>query len=366
MTRSVLAAVAVFLAAVAPSSAGEIRARTGSRPRLLHRRPQVRHRPRRQRARLAAAAGGGRRSGCRPRPRRRRQGRLSVRAQGLRGAVDGRAGGRPGQRSPRRLRRGRPGLPRACDTDSRHLGARSGRPARPAAEQHLHLQPDRAGRPRLHRRHGRPRQPPAVHRPDGERLHGGERRQRHERLQRPRHARRGHDGWHDLRRGQAGHAARRAGAQLLGLGLERGRDRRRRLGHAEPRQARSREHEPRGRRLHRARPGGCQLDQRRSQLRDRRGQLQRERVQLVAGPRPQRRHGRMPRRTPTLAPRSRTSGRVSTSSRRARASRRPGAPATRRPTRSAGRRWRHRTWRVRLPSTCRRTRPHRRRRRRQR
>ena len=219
---------------------------------------------------------------------------------------------------------------------------------------------------RLHHRHRHPRHPPAVRRQDRQRLHGRERRKRHERLQRPRHARRGHRRRHDLRPGQAGHAPRRARAQLLGLGLERGRHRRRRLGHPEPRQARRGEHEPRRRRLDGARPGRRQLDQLRRQLRDRRGQLQRQRVQQLSGPRSHRPTRSAPRPTPTRAPRSPTSARASTSSRRARTSPRPGTPATPPPTRSAGRRWRLRTWPALSLSISRRTRPHRRRRRRRR
>ena len=78
----------------------------------------------------------------------------------------------------------------ARDPDSCDLGARSGRPARPASQQHLHLQPDRAGRSGLHHRHRDARDPSAVHRQDRQRIHGDQRRKRHERLQRPRHARR--------------------------------------------------------------------------------------------------------------------------------------------------------------------------------
>ena len=43
--------------------------------------------------------------------------------------------------------------PDGRDPEPRDLGARPDRPARPAAQQLLHLQPDRAGRPRLHHRH---------------------------------------------------------------------------------------------------------------------------------------------------------------------------------------------------------------------
>ena len=57
---------------------------------------------------------------------------------------------------------------------------------------------------------------------------------RHGRLQRPRHARRGHGRRHHLRRGQGRRADPGAGAQLQRLGLDVGRDRGRRLGDREP------------------------------------------------------------------------------------------------------------------------------------
>ena len=68
---------------------------------------------------------------------------------------------------------------------------------------------------------GHPRHPPGVHRPDRQRLHGDQRRQGHERLQRPRHPRRRHDRRHDVRRREAGDAPRRARARLQRLRLER-------------------------------------------------------------------------------------------------------------------------------------------------
>ncbi len=51
----------------------------------------------------------------------------------------------------------------------RDMGARSDRPTRSTAEQHVQLQPDRAGCARLHHRHGRARDAPGVHRQDGQR-----------------------------------------------------------------------------------------------------------------------------------------------------------------------------------------------------
>ena len=100
----------------------------------------------------------------------------------------------------------------------------------------------------------------------------------------------------------------------------------------------------------------AQLDHLRRQLRDRCGQLECQRVQLLACPRRRQPTRSAQRPAPTLAPRSPTTGRAWTSSRRARASRRPGARATPRRTRSAGPRWRRRTWPARSRSTSRRTR----------
>ncbi len=71
--------------------------------------------------------------------------------------------------------------------------------------------------------------------------------------------------------------------ELPGLGHELGRDRRGRLGDREPRRAVGREHEPRRRRQLGPGQRRQQLDQLRCLVRDRRGQLERERVQLLAG-----------------------------------------------------------------------------------
>ena len=141
-----------------------------------------------------------------------------------------------------------------------------------------------------------------------------------------------------------------------GSGSNVGRHRRRGLGHPEPRQARRGEHEPWRRHLVGAGSSRRQLDRGRRQLRDRRGQLQRRTRATPLRPALPRQSRSAPRPAPTLARRSPTSGPASTSSRRARASPRPGTPATPRPTRSAGRRWRLRTWRARSLSTSRRTR----------
>ena len=82
-----------------------------------------------------------------------------------------------------------------------------------------------------------------------------------------------------------------------------------------------------GRCLVGARPGRRQLDQLGCQLRDRRGQLQRQRVQQLSRARSRRPTRSVRRPTPMLAPRSRTSAPASTSSRRARTSPRPGTPS---------------------------------------
>ena len=71
-----------------------------------------------------------------------------------------------------------------------------------------------------------------------------------------------------------------------------GRDRRRRLGDVASRLSVRRAHEPRRRRELGPRHRGDQLDQLRRQLRDRRGQFQRKRVQLLARPRGRREHRR--------------------------------------------------------------------------
>ena len=113
-----------------------------------------------------------------------------------------------------------------------------------------------------------------------------------ERLQRPRDARRRHDRRNDVRRGEAGHAPRRPGAQLPGLGHELRRDRGRRLGDREPRRGVGCEHEPGRRRQLGPRQRGQQLDQLRRLVRDRRGQLEHGRVHDVAGARRGRQHHR--------------------------------------------------------------------------
>ncbi len=158
------------------------------------------------------------------------------------------------------------------------------------------------------------------------------------------------------------HAVRVLGCS--GSGSNGGRHRRRRLGHAEPRLAGRREHEPRRRRLVGSGSGRRQLDQRRaSATRSPRATATPTRATARRRASP-RRSRSAPRPTPTPARRSPTSGPASTSSRRARASPRPGTPATARRTRSAERRWRLRTWPARWRSTSRRIRPRRRRRRR--
>ena len=168
--------------------------------------------------------------------RRARQLRLPARAEGLRRTHDGGRRSRVVPRPARRVRRGGPGHARDRHADPGHVGPRPDRPARPAAEQHLHLRPDRCsgvnayiidtGIRATHQR---------VRRPRRQRLRLRQRRQRHERLQRARHARRRHDRRDDVRRREGGHAARGARARLQRLGHELRRHRRRRLGDVEPR-----------------------------------------------------------------------------------------------------------------------------------
>ena len=78
-----------------------------------------------------------------------------------------------------------------------------------------------------------------------QRLHLDQRRAGHRRLQRPRHACRGHGRQQDVRRGEVGAAHRGAGARLRGLGLHLRRHRRHELGGDERQATRGREHEPR-------------------------------------------------------------------------------------------------------------------------
>ena len=112
------------------------------------------------------------------------------------------------------------------------LGPGPHRPARPAAEQLLHLQRHRRGRDGVRHRHRHPDHPHPVRRPRGLRLHRHQRRPRHHRLQRPRHARRRHRRRHDVRRGQGRTPRGRPRPRLRRQRLQLRRHRRRRLGHA--------------------------------------------------------------------------------------------------------------------------------------
>ena len=138
-----------------------------------------------------------------------------------------RAEGRPA----RRLRRARLDRPRRHDADRRDVGNRPDRPARSAAQRHLHLHGDRrrvtayvidTGIRKTHTRVRRPRRPRRRH-DDSDRRHL-------RRLPRPRHACRRHDRRLDLRRREERPPRRRARAHLRRHGTQLGRDRRRRLG----------------------------------------------------------------------------------------------------------------------------------------
>ena len=83
MTRSVLAVVAVVSRRGRALERSWGPRRSGSRPRFLHRRPEARRRPVRGRTSLAAAARGRCRPGAGPGPRWCRHVRLPVRPQGL-------------------------------------------------------------------------------------------------------------------------------------------------------------------------------------------------------------------------------------------------------------------------------------------
>jgi hypothetical protein len=135
---------------------------------------------------------------------------------------------------------------RSSTRETPRRGAPSHRPTRSTAEQHVQLQRHRSGRSRVHHGHGRPWNTPGVHRQDGQRRRFRWRWERHERLPRPRHPHRRHDGRNDVRRGQAGHDPSGTRPQLSGLGDDVGSDRRRQLGHGEPRLSSGGEHEPGG------------------------------------------------------------------------------------------------------------------------
>ena len=190
---------------------------------------------------------------------------------------------------------------------------------------------------RLRDRHRHPLLASGVRRPEGRGFH--RRRAGHERLQRPRHPRRRHDRRHDLRRRQAGDAPPRPRAQLLGSGSNSGVIAGVGLGdgnHVEP-------------------PAVANMSlggARRPRSTSRQSRLDRRRRLAIAAnsnatratARPH--DGRLgdQHMVPTHARRSPTTARASTSSRRARASPPPGRRRTPRRTRSAGRRWRRRTW----------------------
>ena len=86
----------------------------------------------------------------------------------------------------------------------------------------------------------------------------------------------------DVRRREERPALCRARAQLQRLGDDLGRHRGHRLGHRQPHQPRRRQHEPRGRRIVRARCRRQELDRVGCHLRRGGGQLERERRELLA------------------------------------------------------------------------------------
>ncbi len=184
------------------------------------------------------------------------------------------------------------------------LGPGPHRPARPAAQQLLHLR--RTPAPASPRTSSTPASAPPTATSAGARRWGTNTTGdgNNTRLQRARHARGRHGRRRAVRRRQGRPAGRRQGPRLRRQRLVRGRRRRDRLGHRPPPAgpAGGREHEPR-------RPGSDagdrerrpQLDRRRRHLRHRLRQLQRRRVQLHPGARRPRRSPSTPPRTPTRA-----------------------------------------------------------------
>ena len=173
-----------------------------------------------------------------------------------------------------------------------------------------------------------------------------DRRRRRRRLQRPRHARRRHRRRLDLRRRQGRQPRRRARARLRRQRHELRRHRRHRLGDRQPRGRRAgrREHEPRRRRLA---PRSTRRCATRSPTASPTPSPPATSNANACNYSPARAAERADRRRddhrPTPARRSPTSAPAWTSSRRARASPRPGTRPTRRRTRSAARRWPRRT-----------------------
>ena len=222
MTRTVLAVLAVLLVAAAPSSA--VGARDAQDPSLdsyiVVLKPDAARSaaapPSQQPLVAAVAQELGRAHGGAV---------TSVYQYALKGfavQLSADAGRRPRQRSPRRLRRGRPGLSASIATQSPATWGldRIDQRDLPLNNTYNYNQTGQGVHAYIIDTGIR-----ATHQEFAGRIGNGftavNDGQRHERLQRARHPRGRHDGRHDLRRRQAGHAPRRARAQLLGLGLER-------------------------------------------------------------------------------------------------------------------------------------------------
>ena len=276
--RPVLVALCVCLVVAAPSFAGADRAAQVQR-RFVHRRVQGRCSPGRERGSLAAAAGRGCRPGARAGTRRQRDLRLPARARGLRRSVARQdraqalaANPRVAYVEPDQVVYAFPaqtpatwGLDRIDQRDlplnntynynqtgqSVHAyvldtGIRDTHPSSPAAWGTASTSLGTAG---------------------------------HQGLSRPWHARGRHCGRHHLWRGQGGDAPRGARAGLHGQRRQRSRCSPASTG-SPPTTSRRGEHEPRRRRELGAGQRRQQLDQLRRQLRSRRGQFERQRVQL--------------------------------------------------------------------------------------
>ena len=368
MTRSILATVAVFLAVAAPSSAGRIeavqdpiadsyivvlKADAARVQREAHsQRPLVAVLPASSRAPTAARR------------------RLPARAQGLRRPADRREAAAALANDPRVAYVEPDQVVEAVATQTPgDVGARPDRPARPAARQHLHLQPDR-------RRASTPTSstpasaPPTSSSPAASATASTPSTTGRARTTATATAPTSPAPIGGTTYGVAKqvHAPRRPRPRLQRLAARLRRHRRRSTG-SPPNHARAGrgEHEPRRRRLDRARPGGRQLDRSRASATrsppaTRNADACNSSPARVAVGEHRRRHDE-----------HRRSGLV-LELRHLRRHLRAGLEhhlvlehaATPRPTRSAARRWRRRTWPARSPSTCRRTRPRRRRRRRRR